>query len=111
MITMLMTMPAVAGKLADGFQGIRFGDVSMIQATQPLPTCSKDPEPGVLWTCPHRLGDVDVTASFFAREESGARDEARGREHEAGVLAFSQALHEAAEKAAKERAAKAADGL
>lgn len=58
-IILAITLPAHAGKLADGFRGIPYGE-------QPAPAplqdaaCVTDPEPGVPWLCSTTIGTVPV---------------------------------------------------
>lgn len=58
---------AHAGKLADGFRGLPFGDVSMLSVA-PLPGCQPDPEPNVRWLCDTEVGGVPVTVTYIVQE-------------------------------------------
>lgn len=56
--------PASAGKLAEGFRGVPFGDATPL-AAPPLPGCVKNPEAGVLWRCASQLGEFPVTVYYM----------------------------------------------
>lgn len=65
MLFLLLSLPfAHAGKLAEGFRGVPFGDASPL-LTPPLPDCTKSPEDGVLWRCATKLGEFPVTVSYM----------------------------------------------
>jgi len=61
-IALALTLPAAAGKLADGVRGVTWG-------AQPAPAplkgaaCTTDPEPGILWTCATTVGATPVRVS------------------------------------------------
>jgi hypothetical protein len=64
---LLASIPAQAGKLAEGFRGIPFGDAAPL-ATAPMDGCSPKPEPSVEWNCSTTIGDVPVTVAYMVQE-------------------------------------------
>ena len=62
----LLAFPtAQAGKLAEGFRGLPFGDPAPLAAA-PLEGCQKAPEPTVAWSCPSTIGAVPVSIAYMA---------------------------------------------
>ena len=67
MAILAMPVPALAGKLADGFRGVPFGPDSVIAAA-PLPECHTSTEEGVKWACNTTIGDHSVQVAYMADE-------------------------------------------
>ena len=65
---LILTLAAHAGKLAEGFRGVPFGDEATIE-TAPLGTCIAGDEAGVKWVCPTEVGGVAVLAAYMVGEE------------------------------------------
>lgn len=63
-LALVLTGSAAAGKLAEGFRGIPYGDATSL-ADAPSETCVADPEPDVRWGCDDKIGDVPVTISYM----------------------------------------------
>lgn len=68
MMWMWMVCTALAGKLADGFQGTGYGKTAILTKA-PLPDCQEAPGPvGAGWLCNHTLGELPVTVAFLVDE-------------------------------------------
>jgi len=67
LLALLASDTAQAGKLAEGFRGLQFGDVAVLDQ-QPLPDCAANPEPGVRWSCNTTVASVPVRAHYMADE-------------------------------------------
>lgn len=65
-ILLALSLPAAAGKLADGFRNIPWGEYPD-GFKAPLENCIPDPEPSVPWACPSTVGDIPVKVSFFVQ--------------------------------------------
>lgn len=65
--TMAIAGTAHAGKLADGFRGIPYGDAAALEAP-PMSTCGSSLDPAVKWVCTATIGEVPVTVSYAVME-------------------------------------------
>ena len=63
----MMVMPAHAGKLAEGFRGLPYGDASVLD-TAPMENCRPDTELAVRWFCPTQIGEAEVTVAYMVKE-------------------------------------------
>ena len=64
---LLATTTAHAGKLAEGFRGIPWGDPAPLQ-TPPAPDCRRPADPSGIWECDTEIGDADVQISYAVAE-------------------------------------------
>ena len=64
-IIALLAPLALAGKLAEGFRGIPFGDAAVISAA-PIAGCTTTEDPTVPWVCETDIGSVRATVGFIA---------------------------------------------
>lgn len=58
-----LALTAHAGKLADGFRGIPYGDVAALSVA-PSENCSHRPEPLVEWYCQDKIGQAEVQIAY-----------------------------------------------
>ena len=63
MVGGMASVPAHAGKLAEGFRGVPWGDAAPL-VEPPAEGCARDPEPGIKWRCPITVGGVPVVAAW-----------------------------------------------
>lgn len=61
-----LSLSAFAGKLADGFRNIPWGEYPD-GFKAPLENCVADPEPSVPWSCPSLVGNIPVKVSFLVQ--------------------------------------------
>lgn len=59
---------AQAGKLAEGLFGLKWGGMAEFPA--PTKGCVHNPEPGIEWVCPKKIGQVNARASFAWKFET-----------------------------------------
>jgi hypothetical protein len=90
-LALSLLLPAQAGKLADGFRGLPFGDAS-VAATQPLDDCLAGDVEGVLWLCTSTIGSSPVVVAYMGGDGlfTGVYITAQGYEHRAPLLAAMQ---------------------
>lgn len=67
LFVMLLPATAEAGKLADGFRGVAYGDASAID-TPPIEGCVTAQEAGARWMCQTTIGDASVTVMYMVDE-------------------------------------------
>jgi len=86
-----LILPAQAGKLADGFRGLPFGDASVV-ADKPLDDCQPGGLDGLLWVCTSTIGSTPVSVSYMGSDGlfSGVYITAEGSQHRAPLLAVLQ---------------------
>lgn len=60
----LLTPPVHAGKLAEGFRGKPFAEITVEEFTKPADTCTPGTRQGVLWSCSYTIGDHPVTVQY-----------------------------------------------
>lgn len=62
---LLAATTAHAGALADGFRGIPYGDIAVLNKP-PMPDCiHPEARTGVRWACPTSIGDVPVGVHYM----------------------------------------------
>ena len=79
---------AHAGKLAEGFRGLPFGDQAALDE-EPMPGCTAYPETGFRWVCNTTIGEVPVVVSYAVLEGLfiGVTIRAEGYTHASTLLA------------------------
>ncbi len=90
-LTLSLILPAQAGKMAEGFRGVPFGDASVV-ATEPLDDCLAGDVEGVLWLCTSTIGSSPVAVAYMGGDKlfTGVYITAQGYEHRAPLLAAMQ---------------------
>lgn len=64
----LISLPAFAGKLADGWRGHPYGPQAWLQADPGTGICMADPEPGVRWRCTETMNAFPVSVNYIVTE-------------------------------------------
>lgn len=64
LLALALSMPADAGKLAEGFRDIPYGPAAALD-NPPDPACTSSTEEDVLWKCPAEIGGVPVTVGYM----------------------------------------------
>jgi hypothetical protein len=67
-VFLLFVVAASAGKLAEGFLGVPYGDATVLEAGPPIESCKPGLADGIRWFCDHTIGTARVKVAFMVSE-------------------------------------------